>query len=1087
MSTLSINAISKKVEDNRDLLISALNRNQVTFAQIAKCAEFLSNGTLKFNLDPASKIFSFDYLDKHIEFNMKKLKLSGIKYINDVSIDELVSYPEFDSLTEIIKEVQDMLLDKADIEHVHTCTDITDLQSELDTKANKIHNHSYTDISDLQSILDTLAPKEHSHNIGEINELQSNLDSLAKKLAIILAAMSIDSIITFNKNVNINGVTITGVAHEPLKEEIIDEETGLPTIITKEDATLVTSEYIQNHKDEFKGEKGDPGPQGPKGEKGDNGLDGEDGEDGEDAKNWLWNLINSGLTAGSYAALAASVSALEAEIAGITAANAATDGVQTAADIVDTVGDVIDDFSELSDEIETQTFWGKVMNWFQQLWTKIQEIWHQLTDGFQRLGTVQEMAQNNQLILEESSSITNEAAELRYLLPLSMRAIGDDSSPKLHFENAESFIKWLVETFPDLGKVLGLASSYFKDYNIEFTEEQLTSYYTYIILAALYNNIDENINNKEIDLSSKADKEHTHMTRDITDLQEVLDTKADAEHEHDITIQTLTLDLAHIQHTHKCSEIVDLQSALDLKSDKGHVHTCADISDLQYQLDQKANKVHIHSDLYTKDEIDSAINELDENTNRKFEEMEETYNQDIDEIKLELANHTHTAFDNDVIFNGSIIATGTVTATNLLSTNETRLKAVETKVETKANSTHTHTCSQITDLEQKLKAKSDTGHVHTCADITDLEQKLKDKADSVHTHTCSDITDFQNHTHTSFNSDIEVNGSAYQKGKVVPSLVGCKFLNSVPSGSSITIDDSTNPKTKVRIIAACPTLANHVGKYVNITISDETKNWSVLSLVQLYTGPNDSIEYKPNFDTKGYKLTSAIEGTSYIMDFDWSIYEEFITRKFILSIGLVHYSDSTTSDTTKWFTYKIEHTFEQYYSEPKIVPNQVVTKQYLLDMLYPVGAIYMSMNNVNPRMLFGGTWTQIQDRFLLCSAGESKQPGGSKTIETKHLPPHTHSINNLTTSSSGNHAHSTYIHLCTSESNGENWGITASDSFAGRPVVASSSAGQYNDTVANTASNGIHTHTINGTTSSIGSGVEFWPQHITCYCWYRTA
>ncbi len=35
----------------------------------------------------------------------------------------------------------------------------------------------------------------------------------------------------------------------------------------------------------------------------------------------------------------------------------------------------------------------------------------------------------------------------------------------------------------------------------------------------------------------------------------------------------------------------------------------------------------------------------------------------------------------------------------------------------------------------------------------------------------------------------------------------------------------------------------------------------------------------------------------------------------------------------------------------------------VVDLIYPVGSIYMSVNNVNPEMLFGGEWEQIKDKF----------------------------------------------------------------------------------------------------------------------------
>lgn len=41
-----------------------------------------------------------------------------------------------------------------------------------------------------------------------------------------------------------------------------------------------------------------------------------------------------------------------------------------------------------------------------------------------------------------------------------------------------------------------------------------------------------------------------------------------------------------------------------------------------------------------------------------------------------------------------------------------------------------------------------------------------------------------------------------------------------------------------------------------------------------------------------------------------------------------------------------------------------IIRNDVLEMIYPVGSIYMSMNSISPSQLFGGTWEQIEGRFL---------------------------------------------------------------------------------------------------------------------------
>lgn len=64
--------------------------------------------------------------------------------------------------------------------------------------------------------------------------------------------------------------------------------------------------------------------------------------------------------------------------------------------------------------------------------------------------------------------------------------------------------------------------------------------------------------------------------------------------------------------------------------------------------------------------------------------------------------------------------------------------------------------------------------------------------------------------------------------------------------------------------------------------------------------------------------------------------------------------------------------------------------------IYPIGSIYMSVNSTSPAALFGGTWEQLKDRFLL-GAGDSYAPGTTGgadkvTLEAKHIPKHDHYI-----------------------------------------------------------------------------------------------
>lgn len=60
------------------------------------------------------------------------------------------------------------------------------------------------------------------------------------------------------------------------------------------------------------------------------------------------------------------------------------------------------------------------------------------------------------------------------------------------------------------------------------------------------------------------------------------------------------------------------------------------------------------------------------------------------------------------------------------------------------------------------------------------------------------------------------------------------------------------------------------------------------------------------------------------------------------------------------------------------------------NLIYPVGSIYMSTDNTDPSLLFGGTWEQLENKFLL-GAGSTYTAGDSGGSDT-----HTHTTGDHT-------------------------------------------------------------------------------------------
>ena len=122
-------------------------------------------------------------------------------------------------------------------------------------------------------------------------------------------------------------------------------------------------------------------------------------------------------------------------------------------------------------------------------------------------------------------------------------------------------------------------------------------------------------------------------------------------------------------------------------------------------------------------------------------------------------------------------------------------------------------------------------------------------------------------------------------------------------------------------------------------------------------------------------------------------------------------------------------------------------------VVWPVGAIYMSSSSVSPASLFGGTWKKIDnDRFWLLS-NTSLAYGGEST--------HTLTINEMP-----KHTHKHFMNAADEAPSASYW--ISGNAFGGRCPVTGGDRfiGEY----------------VGG-----GAAHNNLPPFRTCYCWHRTA
>ena len=181
------------------------------------------------------------------------------------------------------------------------------------------------------------------------------------------------------------------------------------------------------------------------------------------------------------------------------------------------------------------------------------------------------------------------------------------------------------------------------------------------------------------------------------------------------------------------------------------------------------------------------------------------------------------------------------------------------------------------------------------------------------------------------------------------------------------------------------------------TISNVTKNSDgTYSATATKSGLSYTDTY--NFEARVTDKINTVSSKEYtgksLPVFDWSA-DDFNFNVPVSVLSPTNSNNPTTKQYVDDLTEVISLAVQDNTDNIAALSNQISNiSSTIFDNIYPVGSIYISVNNTNPSNLFGGTWTQLKDRFLL-GAGSTYtngSTGGSATqrLSVANLPSHTH-------------------------------------------------------------------------------------------------
>ena len=184
----------------------------------------------------------------------------------------------------------------------------------------------------------------------------------------------------------------------------------------------------------------------------------------------------------------------------------------------------------------------------------------------------------------------------------------------------------------------------------------------------------------------------------------------------------------------------------------------------------------------------------------------------------------------------------------------------------------------------------------------------------------------------------------------------------------------------------------------------------------------------------------------------------------------------------------------EFQSQVNFTSNPQTQIDNIWDKIYPVGSIYMSTSTTSPATLFGGTWEQIHDRFLLSSSDSYPlgEIGGeaSHTLSVNEMPNHNHSQISHSHETNTTSKTLTGEIYCEIDANGTTGALGNGIVSRGSTQTCSGTAGTI--PIGCIKIDATHTHTTNSvapTINAMGGGQAHnnMPPYLVVNMWKRTA